>query len=123
MPKAHAALGWASLAIGLTELAAPKLISKLLGIDDTPQTRGVLRVLGVRKIGHGVGILTEDEPNGKLTGASVARGRRRARHRPARQGRSENHEACQFRAGQRRRHGHRTARHLFPQRLTRDQMQ
>ena len=67
------ALGWASLAIGLTELAAPKVVSKLLGIDDTPQTRGVLRVLGVREIGHGVGILTEDEPNGKLTGAVWSR--------------------------------------------------
>jgi hypothetical protein len=67
------ALGWASLAIGLTEMAAPKVVQNLLGIDDTPQSRGVLRVLGAREIAHGVGILSDTEPDGKLAGAVWAR--------------------------------------------------
>jgi hypothetical protein len=67
------ALGWASLAIGLTELAAPKAIESMLGIDDTPQTRGVLRVLGARELAHGVGILSDPEPDAKLAGAVWAR--------------------------------------------------
>ena len=67
------ALGWASLAIGLTELAAPKAVQSMLGIDDTPQTRGVLRVLGVREIAHGVGILSDSEPDTKLAGSVWAR--------------------------------------------------
>ena len=67
------ALGWASLAIGLTELAAPQAVQKMLGIDDTPQSRGVLRVLGAREICHGVGILSDSEPDGKLAGAVWSR--------------------------------------------------
>ena len=59
-------LGWASIGIGLTELLAPKQVNNLLGLSDTPQRRGVLRVLGVREVCHGIGILTEDEANDRM---------------------------------------------------------
>jgi hypothetical protein len=44
------------LAIGLSELFAPGKINDMLGIDDTPQRRGVLRVFGIREIGQGISI-------------------------------------------------------------------
>jgi len=53
-------LGWASLAIGATELAAPRKVEELLGIDHTPQNRGTIRALGVRELCHGLAILSED---------------------------------------------------------------
>ncbi len=54
-------LGVASLAIGLTEIAAPKQIENLMGIRNGQNT-GILRVLGVREIMHGVDILSHDDP-------------------------------------------------------------
>jgi len=51
------AMGWTSIGIGLAELAAPKQVETLLGLDDTPDQRGVLRVLGVRELMHGVSLL------------------------------------------------------------------
>lgn len=50
-------LGWASIGIGLMELAAPKQVQQLMGIEDRPVNRGVLRALGVRELMHGFGIL------------------------------------------------------------------
>jgi hypothetical protein len=60
-------LGWASIGIGLAELAAPRQVQDLLGIEDRPDHRGVLRVLGVRELLHGVGILTEEKPTPQMT--------------------------------------------------------
>ena len=54
-------LGWVSLAIGLTEIAAPKQLERLMGIGDGQNT-GILRTLGVREILHGVDILSHDDP-------------------------------------------------------------
>jgi hypothetical protein len=55
------ALGWASIGIGLTEIAAPKHVEALLGIDVSAENRGILRVLGVRELMHGVGILADGD--------------------------------------------------------------
>lgn len=60
------ALGWASIGIGLTELAAPQKVQDMLGLEDTPEHRGILRVLGVRELMHGISILTEREPSRQL---------------------------------------------------------
>jgi hypothetical protein len=60
-------LGWASVGIGLTELAAPQQVERMLGLEDNPERRGVIRVLGVRELMHGLSILTEPEPTGRLT--------------------------------------------------------
>jgi len=57
------ALGVASIAIGLSELAAPKQVQSLLGIEDRASHRGILRVLGVREIMHGINLLAEEKPS------------------------------------------------------------
>ena len=60
-------LGWASIGIGLAELAAPKQVQSLLGIEDRPAHRGILRVLGVRELMHGFGILADTRPTRAMT--------------------------------------------------------
>jgi hypothetical protein len=59
-------LGWASIGIGLTELLAPQQVENMLGLKDMPERRGTIRVLGVRELCHGIGILTEREANRKM---------------------------------------------------------
>jgi hypothetical protein len=59
-------LGWAGIAIGLGEIAMPKLVERCLGIESRPEHRGVLRMLGVREIGHGLSILSEKRVNDRL---------------------------------------------------------
>jgi hypothetical protein len=54
-------LGWASLGIGLSEIAAPHQLEKMMGIGNHQKT-GVLRVLGVREILSGLDILMHDDP-------------------------------------------------------------
>jgi uncharacterized membrane protein len=51
-----AALGWFSLALGVTELAAPKSVARLTGLNEEIATP-VVRALGVREIAHGLSIL------------------------------------------------------------------
>ena len=59
----HAAqgLGWASIAVGLTEILAPKQLEKTMGVGNG-QVTGILRVLGVREIMHGIDILAHEDP-------------------------------------------------------------
>ncbi len=51
------ALGLFSVALGLSEVAAPEHVARLIGIKDRPTTRWTLRLLGVREILSGLGIL------------------------------------------------------------------
>ena len=67
------ALGWASIGIGLAELAAPKLLEQQLGVGDRPGQRGIFRALGVREIMHGVGILSQGRASPRLTAAVGSR--------------------------------------------------
>lgn len=66
-------LGWASIGIGLTELAAPQQVEELLGIEDSAERRGILRVLGIRELMHGIGILAEPHANHELASGVWAR--------------------------------------------------
>ena len=59
--QAAQALGWTSIAIGLTEILAPKQLEKMMGVGNG-QTTGILRVLGVREIMHGVDLLAHENP-------------------------------------------------------------
>ena len=59
---AHA-LGWFSISLGLAEIIAPRGVAKLVGISDS---RTLLRMLGVREIASGVGILSGRRPVGWL---------------------------------------------------------
>jgi hypothetical protein len=54
-------LGLASIAIGLAEIAAPAQVQSLLGLRDHPEHRGILRILGIREILHGVSILIDKD--------------------------------------------------------------
>jgi hypothetical protein len=67
------ALGWASFAIGLTELLAPRQVENLLGIENRPDQQGVLRILGLRELCHGFGILTENAPTSQMTAGVCSR--------------------------------------------------
>jgi hypothetical protein len=60
------ALGWASIGIGLTEFAAPQVVESMLGIEHRPEQQGILRVLGIRELLHGAGILAEQRATEQL---------------------------------------------------------
>lgn len=49
-------LGVFSLGLGLTELAAPRMLSRLIGVEPCGSTTTILRALGAREVAHGVGI-------------------------------------------------------------------
>src|SRR3954465_9658795 len=54
-------LGVASIGIGLTEIAAPEKLQEIMGIGNGENT-GILRVLGVREIMHGIDLLSHKDP-------------------------------------------------------------
>lgn len=54
------ALGWASIGLGLTEIAAPRVLQQMMGLQNK---EGILRVLGVREIMQGVDILSHRHPD------------------------------------------------------------
>jgi len=60
-------LGVASLAIGATELLAPRQLEQTMGIGNGEIT-GIMRVLGVREILHGIDILTHSDPKPGIWG-------------------------------------------------------
>jgi hypothetical protein len=60
-------LGLTSIGIGLCELAAPSAVQSVLGLNDNQSHRGILRVLGVREVMHGLGIIRESRINKKLS--------------------------------------------------------
>ena len=47
-----------SIGLGVAQVVAPGAVARLAGITDSGRTRTVMRVAGLREIGHGVGILT-----------------------------------------------------------------
>jgi uncharacterized membrane protein len=57
-------LGWFSLGLGLAAIAAPGSLARLIGVQDSDANRSVLRLVGMREIASGVGILAEPRPSG-----------------------------------------------------------
>lgn len=53
--KVAEALGWFSIGLGLTEIVAPRALSKWIGV---PRRTTVMRLMGLREVAAGVGILT-----------------------------------------------------------------
>ena len=56
-------LGYFSIGLGLAELVAPTLMSRLIGVkhpDD--RNRNTMRLMGVREIGNGIAILSKQQP-------------------------------------------------------------
>ena len=56
-------LGWFSIGLGITQIAAPRAFAKLVGLNGN---RTLMRVLGIREIASGVGILSRRKPTGWL---------------------------------------------------------
>lgn len=52
-------LGWFSIGVGMAAIAAPRGVSRLIGLDNH---RLLLRMVGLREIASGVGILTNRKP-------------------------------------------------------------
>lgn len=57
-------LGWFSIGLGAAELLAPKRMSKFIGLSDHAT---LIRLMGVREIAAGIGVLTEDTPARSMT--------------------------------------------------------
>ena len=57
------ALGWFSVGLGIAQLVAPRTISRMAGIKDSPM---LVRAVGLREIASGVGILNDRNPSGWL---------------------------------------------------------
>jgi uncharacterized membrane protein len=55
-------LGWFSIALGGTQLAAPGALARAIGLKGHDTQRTVMRVMGLREIASGVGILGESRP-------------------------------------------------------------
>ncbi len=54
-------LGWLSIALGLAEIAAPRRLAKQIDVGHHPI---LFRMLGVREIASGIGILSQRKPAG-----------------------------------------------------------
>ncbi len=52
-------LGWFSIALGVTEMFAPRALGRFLGMEEHAE---LLRAYGAREIVAGVGILAQDDP-------------------------------------------------------------
>jgi hypothetical protein len=52
-------LGWFSIALGLTELVAPKAVTRSLGMEGS---EGLVQAYGLREIATGIGILSSNQP-------------------------------------------------------------
>jgi len=56
------ALGWFSLGLGLTQLVAPRQVANAIGLPGDENEQAVMRLVGLREIVSGVGILAQAEP-------------------------------------------------------------
>jgi uncharacterized membrane protein len=55
-------LGWFSLGLGTAQLAAPRLMCRLVGSSGEGTSRSLMRLMGLRELTQGVGILTRPRP-------------------------------------------------------------
>lgn len=58
-------LGWFSVGLGLAEALAPRSMARVVGVDPD-ENSGVMRAMGLREIGHGLAILTNQQPTKAL---------------------------------------------------------
>src|SRR4029450_4400146 len=61
-------LGWLSVALGTVELLAPRVLARVVGTRGSRPVRVVTRMLGVRKLTSGIGILSTRRPTNWLSG-------------------------------------------------------
>ena len=55
-------LGWFSIALGGTQVVAPRALARVIGLAGHDTQKNVMRVMGMREIATGVGILGESRP-------------------------------------------------------------
>src|SRR4051794_17786283 len=55
-------LGWFSIGLGSAQLAAPRLLCKIVGAGDEGLAPRVMRLMGLRELTHGTGILVRPRP-------------------------------------------------------------
>lgn len=60
------ALGWFSVALGVAELAAPRGLSRLIGVADDEDNRRLMQAMGLRELVTGVAILSRPERPGGM---------------------------------------------------------
>lgn len=60
------ALGWFSIGLGATQLMTPGGVNRLIGIDNDVKNRALQRLIGMRELMAGVGILANPRPAGWL---------------------------------------------------------
>jgi uncharacterized membrane protein len=56
-------LGWFSVALGVTEILAPRVVAAIAGARIRPQTMSTIRLLGLRELASGIGILSKTRPD------------------------------------------------------------
>jgi uncharacterized membrane protein len=56
-------LGWFSIGLGITEIVAPRQLAEMIGVENKP---GLFRLMGIREIGSGIAILTQEQPAGAV---------------------------------------------------------
>ena len=56
-------LGYFSIGLGLAELLAPQVMSRVIGVKEPDErNRRTMQLMGVREIGHGLAILSNQQP-------------------------------------------------------------
>ena len=55
-------LGWFSVALGTAQVSAPRLMCRLVGASDEGRSPMLMRLMGLRELGQGIGILTRARP-------------------------------------------------------------
>jgi uncharacterized membrane protein len=69
-----AGLGWFSLGLGATQLLAPGAVARLVGLEDKPAWRWLVRSCGLREITAGLGILFRPDPVNALRARMIGDG-------------------------------------------------
>ena len=64
-------LGWFSIGLGLAEALAPGALTRVVGVEPNDKNKNVMRAMGIREIGHGLAVLTNQQPT-KAMWARVA---------------------------------------------------
>ena len=57
-------LGWFSIGLGLAQIGAPRALARLIGVNDTDETKNTMFALGLRELTSGIGILSKPRPTG-----------------------------------------------------------
>lgn len=55
-------LGWFSIGLGTMQMTAPRALCRLIGASGEGSSKNVMRLMGLRELGHGTAILTSARP-------------------------------------------------------------